>query len=187
MMQTNVNGANTDDRAVAVPLDGVVVRGERNLVADTAVPSIAGARAALETFYHAFNTRSLDLVRQIWADDPLVQLDTPVGGLVRGSAHIAALYERGFSGPARVQSVFEDIVAYATSELVVFTGRERGTYTHDSEHGTEAMSERPEIRTTCICVFRFIESQGGWRQVYHHVALDDPDQLARFQRAVRGA
>jgi hypothetical protein len=185
MMQTNAKAANADDRVLATALDGVIVRGERNMLADTAAPGIEGARAALETFYHAFNTRSLGLARQIWADDPLVQLDTPVVGIVRGSARIAALYERGFSGPARVQSVFEDIVAYVTPGLVVFAGRERGTYTRDGEH--EALSELPEIRTTSICVFRFIAEQGGWRQVYHHVSLDDPDQLARFQRAVRGA
>jgi hypothetical protein len=179
-MQTN---ANADDRAVAIALDGVIVRGEHNRLADAAVPGIEGARAALETFYHAFNTRSLDLLRQIWADDPLVQLGSPVGGIVRGSAEIAALYERGFSGPARVQTVLEDIVAYVTPDLVVFTGRERGTYTHDSEH--EAMSELSEIRS--ICIFRFIAELGGWRQVYHHVSLDDADQLARYQRAVRGA
>jgi hypothetical protein len=88
-----------------------------------------------------------------------------------------------FSGSARVQTVLEDIVAYVTPELVVFTGRERGTYTPDSEH--EAMSELPAIRS--ICIFRFIAEQGGWRQVYHHVSLDDADQLARYQRAVRGA
>jgi SnoaL-like domain len=183
-MQTDAND-NAERLAVATALDGVIVRGERNLLAESAAPGLAGARAALETFYYAFNTRSPELYRQIWADDPLVQLDSPVAGIVRGSAGIAALSERGFSGPARVQSVLEDIVAYATPELVVFAGRERGTYTHAGEH--EATSELPEIRTTCICVFRFIATQGGWRQVYHHVALDDPDQLAQFQRAVRGA
>ena len=183
MMPTNTNA---NDHAVATALGGVIVRGEQNALAETAVPGIAGARAALETFYYAFNTRSLDLVKQIWADDPLVQLDTPVAGIVRGSAGIAALYERGFSGSAlRMQSVFEDIVAYMTPELVVFTGRERGSYTHESEH--EAISEPSAIRTTCICVFRFIAAQGGWRQVYHHVSLADPDQLARFQRAASGA
>jgi hypothetical protein len=126
---------------------------------------------------------SPDLARRIWADDPLVQLDSPLVGIVRGSAAIAALYERGFSGPARVQTVLEDIVAYVTPELVVFAGREHGTYTHDGEQ--EAMSELSETRT--VCVFRFIAEQGGWRQVLHHVSLDDPDQLARYQRAVRGA
>jgi hypothetical protein len=180
MMQTNTNA---DDRAVATALGGVIVRGEQNLLADTAASGFAGARAALETFYYAFNTRSVDLYQRIWADDPLVQLGSPVGGIVRGSATIAALSERMFSGSARVHTVLEDIVAYVTPELVVFTGRERGTYTHDSEH--EAMSELPAIRS--ICIFRFIAEQGGWRQVYHHVSLDDADQLARYQRAVRGA
>ena len=175
----------TDGSATATSLANMVVRGERNRLDDAAQPGLDGALAALETFYYAFNTRSLDLYQRIWADDPLVQLDTPVGGMIRGSARIAALSERMFSGSARVQSVFEDIVAYVTPELVVFAGRERGTYTRDSEH--DASPERPEIRTSCICVFRFIAEQGGWRQVYHHVSLDDPDQLAQFQRAVRGA
>lgn len=184
-METIGTNDNADDRAVATALDGVTVRGEQNALAETAMPGIAGARAALETFYHAFNTRSLDLVRQIWADDPLVQLISPVVGVVRGSADIAAVYERGFSGSAQIQSALEEIVAYATPELVVFAGQEHGTYAHGSEH--DAMPERPEIRTTCLCIFRFITKQGGWRQVYHHVSLDDPDQLARFQRTVRGA
>lgn len=182
MTQTD---ANADDRSVATALSGVIVRGEHNMLADTAAPGIEGARAALETFYHAFNTRTLDLYQRIWADDPLVQLYSPVGGLVRGSASIAALSERMFSGSVRVQTVLEDIVAYVTPDLVVFTGRERGSYTRDGEHA--AMSALPEICTLTICIFRFIAEQGGWRQVYHHVSLDDTDQLTRYQRAVRGA
>lgn len=186
MTQTN---ANVDDRAVATALDGVSVRGEHNMLADTAVPGIAGARAALETFYYAFNTRLPDLYRQIWADDPLVQVGSPVGGMVRGSATIAALAERMLSGPARIRTVLEDIVAYVTPEMVVFAGREHGTYTgtntSDSDGEHHAMPELPDVRS--ICIFRFIAAQGGWRQVYHSVSVDDADQLARFQRAVRGA
>lgn len=181
-MQTN---AHTNDHAVATALTGVAVSGERNMLVETAAPGIEGARAALETFYHAFNTRSLTLMRQIWAADPLVQIVSPIVGVVRGGADIAALYERNLSGPAQIQSVLEDIVAYVTPELVVFSGREHGAYTRDRAH--EAMSEHPEVRTSCICVFRLIATQGGWRQVYHHVSLDDPDQLATFQRTIRGA
>jgi hypothetical protein len=179
MLQTN---ANADESAVATVLGGVIVRGEQNMLTDTAAPGIAGARAALETFYFAFNTRSADLYQQMWADDPLVQLGSPVGGMIRGSASITALSERMLSGSARIQTVVDDIVAYVTPELVVFTERERGTYTHDGGH--ETMSELPEGRS--ICIFRFIAKQGGWRLVYHQVSLDDADQLAQFQRAVRG-
>jgi hypothetical protein len=184
MTQTPDNAANTDDRVVATALTGVLVRGEQNLLAESAAPGIAGARAALETFYYAFNTRSLALYQRIWADDPLAQLNTPIAGLVRGTASISALSQRMLSSPVRIQSVFEDIVAYATPELVVFTGRERGEYARNDEPGTA--HERPDVRTSCICVFRFIAEQGGWRQVYHHVSLDDAAQLAQFQRAARG-
>lgn len=184
MMHTN---ANTDERAadaVATALDGVIVRGEHNLLAETAAPGLAGARAALETFYYAFNTRSLDPYQRIWADDPLVQVFSPVAGMVRGSATIAALAARMLSGSSvRIQTVVEDIVAYVTPELVVFTGREHGTYTSESEHEAP-----PDLAVGhSICVFRFIAAQGGWRLIYHHVSLDDADQLARYQRAVRGA
>jgi SnoaL-like protein len=169
-MQTNVNAADADDNAVApvaTALDGVIVRGERNLLAETAAPGIDGARAALETFYYAFNTRSPDLYQRIWGDDPLVQLESPLAGSVRGSAAIAAFAARMLSGPVRVQTVLDDIVAYVTPELVVFTERERGTITHDNDSEHEATSEVSEGRT--ICVFRFIAAQGGWRLVYHRV------------------
>lgn len=147
------------------------------------------ARAALETFNYAFNIQSLDLVRQIWADNPLVKFVSPIGDTLRGSASIAVAYARMLPRPVRIQSAFEDIVAYVTPELVVFTWRERGTFTPDHTHDTEqeTMPARPDIRTTCVCIFRFIAHQGGWRQVYHAVLLDDADQFAQFQRAMHGA
>jgi hypothetical protein len=37
---------------------------------------------------------------------------------VRCAAGIAALYERGFSRPVRIETVLEDLVAYVTPELV---------------------------------------------------------------------
>lgn len=186
-MPTN---ANADDLAVASALGDVIVRGERNMLADTAAPGLQGARAALETFYYAFNTRLPELYQQIWADDPLVQVCSPLAGIVRGRTAIAALAERMVSAPARIQTVLDDIVAYATPDLVVFTGRERGTHSHASEQGSEQGSEHEatsglsEVRSACT--FRFIPTQGGWRQVYHHVSLSDPDQLAQLQRAARG-
>ena len=182
MMQANTNA---DNNAVATALSGVVIRGEQNLMADTAKPGIEGARAALETFYYAFNTRSLDLYQQIWADDPLVQIYSPVAGLVRGKATIAAIAARMLSGPAQVQvqTVFDDIVAYVTPDLVVFTGSEHGAYTSGSEH--DATSDLSDVRS--ICTFRFIAAQGGWRQVYHHVSIGNAEQLARYQSAVRGS
>ena len=50
---------------MAAALRGVIVRGERNALAETTASGIEGARAALETFCQAFNTRTLDLMRRI--------------------------------------------------------------------------------------------------------------------------
>ena len=169
-METNANATHAEERAaapVATALDGVVVRGEKNMLAESAAPGIGGARAALETFFFAFNTRSPDLYQRIWADDPLVQLESPLAGSVRGSADIAAFAARMLSGSVRVNTVLDDIVAYVTPELVVFTERERATVTHDNDGDHEATSEGSEGRT--ICAFRFIAAQGGWRLVYHRV------------------
>ncbi len=168
----------TDENTMATFLGDMVERGARDRLGETAQPDIDGAHAALETFYHAFNTRSLDLLRRIWADDPLTQLDNPVGGIARGTEEIAVLYARIAAGPARVRVELWDIVRYATPALVVFAGRERGAYERDG------VSAPLDIRTTRI--FHYIDGQ-GWRQVHHHGSIDDPERLARYQRAVRGS
>ncbi len=59
-------------------LGETVFSGVRNRLEETHQPTIEGAMAALETFDHALNGRSLDLFRQIWLDDPLIQLNNPI-------------------------------------------------------------------------------------------------------------
>jgi SnoaL-like domain len=161
-----------DGPAIATSLDGVTIRGERNMLAATAVPGIKGARAALETFYYAFNTRSVDLLKQIWADDPLTQLVSPFGFL-RGSANNAAAYGQMPTAPVQMQTVLEDIVAYTTPTLAVFTMRENGTA---SQH-----NGMTELTGRTSCVFSFIASQSGSRLIYHQVSINDPDSLTRLQ------
>ncbi|MEN8235797.1 MAG: DUF4440 domain-containing protein, partial [Actinomycetota bacterium] len=52
----------------------------RDCLQESTEPGVEGARAALESFYHSFNQRSETVLRQVWADDPLVQLNNPLGG-----------------------------------------------------------------------------------------------------------
>lgn len=142
-------------------------------------PALEGARAALECFYFAFNRRSLDAFEAVWAQGPLISLNNPLGGIMRGLEDIRALYRRIFGGPARVWVEFYDIVEYAGQDTVVFAGRERGEFTRDGRAIPLA------IRTTRV--FQYFGGQLGWRQVHHHGSIDDPDSLAQYQRAVRGA
>lgn len=147
-----------------------------NRLSESVESTLAGARAALESFYHAFNNRDLELFGQVWLDDPGIQLNNPLGGIMRGYWEISALYEGIFHGPARVWVEFHDIMEYAQTGTVIFAGRERGVFSKGEE-------DVPlEIRTTRIFVF----GDGAWRQVHHHGSIDDPALLQRYQEAVRG-
>ncbi|BCJ34156.1 hypothetical protein Athai_16590 [Actinocatenispora thailandica] len=147
----------------------------RNRLAGSADPGRAGAFAALESFYHALNHADLELLAAVWLDDPLVQLDNPLGGVRRGRQPIIDLYARVFAGPARLQVRFEDITVYHLApDAITFAGREHGSY------GDLELA----IRTTRFFAYR--PASGGWRQVHHHGSIDDPDQLRRYQQAVAG-
>lgn len=151
-------------------------REARERLSDATAAGPEGARAALETFYYAFNQRSLEVFRSVWLDHPLVQLNNPLGGILRGDEEIAALYNRVFNGPARVWVEFHDIVEYASPETVVFAGRERGEYAGDGDVVPLA------IRTSRV--FRYSGASSGWRQVHHHGSIDDLDLLRRYRDAV---
>lgn len=142
-------------------------------------PTLEGARAALESFYFAFNQRSLDALESVWAQGPLISLNNPLGGIMRGLDDIRAPYQRIFGGPAQVWVEFHDVVEYMGQDTVVFAGRERGEFTRD-----ERTIPLP-IRTSRV--FQHFGRQLGWRQVHHHGSIDDAEALAQYQRAVRGA
>jgi ketosteroid isomerase-like protein len=149
----------------------------RDRLADTADPTADGARAALETFYHALNGRHAGILRADWAAHPLAQLNNPLGGILRGGDAISALYEKIFDGPVKVEVTFGDVVEYLGADHAVFAGRETGTYT-----GPDGVPESLSIRTTRY--FRY--DDGHWRQFHHHGSIDDPAALSAYQAAVRG-
>jgi hypothetical protein len=157
-------------------LGETVFSGAQNRLEETLQPTIEGATAALETFYHALNERFLDLFRQIWFDHEFIQLNNPVGGIMRGVGPIGDLYARIFEGPVRVQVEFYDIVAYLSSEMAVFAGRERGTYERNGK------AYPLDIRTSRI--FLYAPTQGGWRQIHHHGSIDNPERLAHYQQMI---
>lgn len=146
---------------------------------ETRAPGLAGARAALECFYFAFNQRSIEALDAVWARAGLISLDNPLGGILRGLDDIRALYQRIFTGPSRVWVELSDIVEYVGEETVVFAGRERGEFTQGGR------TIPLEIRTSRV--FQYFGEVVGWRQVHHHGSIDNSEALARYQQAVRGA
>jgi ketosteroid isomerase-like protein len=132
--------------------------------------------SALEQFYAAFNGRDLALMSDNWAQSDEIALDNPLGGIRRGWADIRPLYERLFTGAARVYVEFYDYTLHVGQDMFYAVGRERGWFrTGDTELVLAIRTSR---------VFRNIA--GRWRQVHHHGSIEDPDLLARYQSAVLG-
>jgi ketosteroid isomerase-like protein len=149
----------------------------RNRLAEAANPDPDGAPAALETFYYAFNHRDADALKRVWVRDPLVQLNNPLGGMLRGADDITALYQRIFHSRARVEVSFGDVVAYQAAGMVVFAGRETGQFTDPAGRSVPL-----RIRTTRV--FAYDRAAGRWGQVHHHGSIDEPDALRDYQHAV---
>lgn len=149
-----------------------------NRIHQTNQYSIDGARALLESFYYAFNHRNMDVFSQIWANDELIQLNNPLGGILRGYESIANLYQGIFIGPASVWVELSDIVEYQSNDMVVFAGREHGEFTKGE------ISVSLSIRTSRI--IQWLGTDVGWKQTHHHGSIDDPKLLAEYQKAVCG-
>lgn len=153
-------------------------RTARNRLAEASAAGPEGARAAVETFYHAFNQRSPDLLSDVWIDDPLVRLNNPLGGMIDGRAGISQLYSRIFTGPARVWVELHDVVEYDLGDSgFVFAGRERGEFTRSG------VVVPLEIRTTRVLA----RVRGRWGQVHHHGSITDTALLERYRSAVAGS
>ena len=130
--------------------------------------------AALTQFYAAFNRRDLALMSNNWLATEESILGNPLGGIRRGWDEIRPLYEKLFTGPARVYVEFYDYSLHIGRELFYAVGRERGWFRLGQEDITLA------IRTSRI----FCRVDGQWKQVHHHGSIDDPTLLARYQSAV---
>ena len=132
-------------------------------------------RYALTGFYVAFNTRDLAAMSRNWAQTDDIVMDNPLGGIRRGWPAIREVYERLFTGSARVYVEFYDYSLHEASDIFYAVGRERG-YFQRGENRIDLA-----IRTSRI----FRRFNGRWLQVHHHGSIEDPALLDRYQKAVR--
>jgi len=147
-----------------------------NRLDEAKTPDHAGAVAALETFYYALNNKDLQTLAGVWSQDDLAQLNNPVGGILRSGRAVTDLYRKIFSGTLNLTVTFTDAATYRWDNAVVFAGREIGDY--NGPNGTTPLT----IRTSRV----FGYDNGRWLQVHHHGSIDQPDELAAYQKAVRG-
>ncbi len=149
----------------------------QNKINDTKQRSFEGALACLETFYYSFNNKDLETLTKIWYKDNLIQLNNPLGGMVRGINPTTAIYDKIFNGPANVWVEFTNIIYYETASMIVFAGMETG------ESKTKGTTLQLEIRTTRI--FGYSEDDDNWFQLHHHGSIDNAELLDKYQKAIR--
>jgi hypothetical protein len=150
-----------------------------NKIDEICKPGIQGARKLIESFYFAFNNKDLEVFGKVWANHQRIQLNNPLGGILRGYESISALYEQVFNGPASMWVELSDIVEFQTENMIVFAGRESGEFTKNNR--TIPLS----IRTSRV--IQWFGSETGWQQVHHHGSIDDPHLLDIYQQTVRGS
>ena len=129
---------------------------------------------ALQEFYYAFNTGDLKVMASNWAAGSEIAMSNPLGGIKRGWDEIGAVYQRIFTGPARVYVEFYDYQLFETDLMFCVAGRERG---HMDKGG-----ERLDLAIRTSRIFRHLD--GRWRQVHHHGSIDSPELLEAYQTAV---
>ncbi len=131
---------------------------------------------ALIQFYCAFNSGNLSMMSENWSQSDDIAMDNPLGGIKRGWNEIRPVYERIFSGPAKVYVEYFDYTIHDTPDMFYAVGRERGYLRLGGEELALA------IRTS-----RIFQKRGGrWKQVHHHGSIEDAQLLARYQSIVLG-
>lgn len=152
-------------------------REAQNRINETKEKDLDGAIACLETFYYSFNNRDMNIFKRIWLQHELIQLNNPLGGIIRGINPIIEMYDRIFNGQAKVWVELGDIVYYQSNDMVAFAGREIGEFSINGE------TLNLQIRTTRF--LGYSETENQWLQIHHHGSIDNVDLLDRYQKSVK--
>jgi hypothetical protein len=122
------------------------------------------------------NQHSLEMLTQIWFNHPLIQLNNPVEGILRGYEPIRDLYAKLFIGSLNIWVEFRHIVEYFSGETAIFAGEEHGEFT--------ANDRIIPLRFRTSRCFQYSEKDGGWQQFHYYGSIDNAKLLETYQLAI---
>ena len=131
---------------------------------------------ALVQFYCAFNSKDMEMMSENWALSEEIAMDNPLGGIKRGWAEISSVYEKIFSGPAKVYVEYYDYTIHEHGDVFYAVGRERGFF--------QVGDTRVDLAIRTSRIFRRVGSD--WKQTHHHGSIEDAELLATYQSTVMG-
>jgi hypothetical protein len=130
----------------------------------------------LAEFYHAFNSRSFQLLELNWIDSEDASMESAIGGIERSWSAISKIYGLLLHSKRHMTLELRDYSIHRIGETFLAVGSERGHFT--SDNGDLAFV----IRVSRWFTMRY----GRWRQVHYHGSIDDAVILARFQSLMGG-
>ena len=128
----------------------------------------------LQDFYLAFNSRDFNLMQDNWDNSDEIAMDNPLGGIKRGWSEIKEIYQRIFTGEAKVYVEFYDYSIVEFSGGFCAIGRERGHL--------QIRGEQLDLAIRTSRVYKLID--GVYKQVHHHGSIEDPKLLEQYQSLV---
>jgi len=129
----------------------------------------------LQDFYHAFNDTDFNLMQDNWDNSDKIAMDNPLGGIKRGWNELKEIYQRIFTGQAKVYVEFHDYSIIELEGGFCAIGRERGYL--------EVGDKRLELAIRTSRIYERID--GSYKQVHHHGSIEDPALLKTYQELVK--
>jgi ketosteroid isomerase-like protein len=111
-------------------------------------------------FYEAFENLDIDLMDQVWGEEPETACVHPGGDLLRGKPAVLQSWSEIFSSASRPSLVYRTLQVLGEGPLAV----------HLVEEMIRPGSEEPKAsRVLATNVYR--RGRGGWRLISHHASL----------------
>jgi SnoaL-like protein len=131
----------------------------------------------LAEFYHAFNSRSFQLLELNWIDSEDASMESAIGGIERGWTTISKIYGLLLHSRRHITLELRDYSIHRLGETFLAVGSEHGRFT----------SENGDLDFVIHVSRWFTMVYGRWRQVHYHGSIDDAQVLARFQSLMGAA
>ena len=124
------------------------------------------AQDAENAFYEALESRDLDAMMAVWAEDEEILCVHPLGPRLTGQDQVRESWARIFAGEAAARVHISNQVAISGMMITVHNVQENFTLEAESRGQQGADSRPAPILATNI----YLRTGAGWRMIVHHAS-----------------
>jgi ketosteroid isomerase-like protein len=130
------------------------------------------AQDAENAFYEALETRDLDAMMAVWAEDEEILCVHPLGARLTGQDQIRESWAQIFAGEGRARVHISHQVAISGMMIAVHSVQENFTLQVDLTQQAESRGQQlPDSRPAPIVATNiYLRTGAGWRMIVHHAS-----------------